>query len=102
MTEEVTYYALVWPGHEEPTGIVRRHEHDAGFRDEVLRDDMNWHTSSKVTEWKHGDTTEELVEIGEEAADRLIEQFRRRWGSDGRRDVRRTSPTIDHCGTNSS
>jgi hypothetical protein len=40
---------------------------------------MNWHHSSKVTKWKRGDATEDLVEISDEEAHLLIEQFRQRW-----------------------
>jgi hypothetical protein len=31
MAERITYYALIWPGHEEATGIARRREDDKGF-----------------------------------------------------------------------
>jgi hypothetical protein len=79
MSEKITYYALIWPGREEPTGIARRCEHESGFRDETLHKDMNWHLSSKIIEWKRGDATEDLVEIGEEEAKRLIGDFRERW-----------------------
>jgi hypothetical protein len=81
MAEKITYYALVWPGHKEPTGIARRREDEQGTTDEALWEDMNWHFTPTIVEWKRADSTEDLVEISEEEAKQLIEQFRQQWGA---------------------
>jgi len=46
----------------------------------MLRRDLTWKRDSVITEWKRGEATEELVEIGEDEAGELVERFRERWG----------------------
>ena len=79
MAEKITYYSLTLPGRDHPTGLARRRQHGSGFEDEALGKDMEWHFSPVIVEWKRGDSVEELSEISEEEAGRLIEDFRERW-----------------------
>ena len=38
-----------------------------------------------IAEWEHGDFDNELVEVSHEQASKIIEYFRREWGSGGSR-----------------
>jgi hypothetical protein len=69
---------------ENPAGIVRRHEFDGGgFVDEGLHRDLSWHRTPAIIEWERGDFPDELVEITDLEADRIIARFRQRWGTPG-------------------
>jgi hypothetical protein len=81
VAEKTTYYALIWPGRTEPTGIVRRREDEQGSTDEALWKDLNWHFSPTIVEWERADSTEDLVQLTEEQAEDLIERLRQRWAA---------------------
>lgn len=78
MAEKITYYAIIDMDstRAEPSGLARRHEYEGGIRDEALGRDLNWRRSSIVVEFKRNESTEDLVEVSEEEAQRLIEYFR--------------------------
>jgi hypothetical protein len=76
--EKVTYFAVALRG--KPAGVARRRRlADGGIEDEMLRHDLTWQRDSLISEWKRGDATEELVEIGDEEAAQLVERFREKW-----------------------
>jgi hypothetical protein len=79
MAEKITYYAMTPSTRNEPMGIARRREHDNGSRDEALWKDLEWHASASIVEWERGESSDDLREISEEDANRLIEHFRERW-----------------------
>jgi hypothetical protein len=83
MAEKITYYAIVAPGTtlEEPAGLARRREDDEGIEDEALGRDLGWHFSPVIAGWKRAESTDDLVEISEEDADRLADRFRQRWNT---------------------
>lgn len=78
MGEAVTYFAVALQG--KPAGVARRRRlADGGIEDEMLRHDLTWQRDSLIAEWKRGDATEELAEISEGDAAKLIERFREKW-----------------------
>ena len=86
MADKITYYAIVGGSNtlENPRGLVRRLEHDDGPSDEGLRVDFGWKFTPVIAEWERGDFSNELIEVSHEQASKIIEYFRREWGSGGR------------------
>jgi hypothetical protein len=69
---------------DRPAGIVRRlDDYDEGFVDEGLHRDLGWHRTSVIVEWERAESTDDLIEISEDEANRIIERFRARWSADG-------------------
>ena len=85
MAQRITYYAVVGGNRtiDNPSGLVRRLQHDDGPADESLRRDFSWKFTPVIVEWERGDFGEELVEVSHEQAEKIIEYFRGRWGSAG-------------------
>jgi hypothetical protein len=82
----ITYYAVIddESTRDRPAGIVRRLEDSGdGFVDEGLHRDLGWHRTSVIVEWERAESTDDLVEVTEDEANRIIEQFRARWSADG-------------------
>ena len=82
MPNKITYYAIVGGSNtiDKPRGLVRRLEHDDGPADEVLRVDLSWKLTPVIVQWERGDFDDELVEVGHEQADTIIQYFREHWG----------------------
>ena len=85
MLQKITYFAIIGGGRSvsNPSGLVRRLEHDDGREDEALRRDFSWKFTPVIIEWERGDFSEELVEVSHEQASKIIEYFRERWGASG-------------------
>jgi len=86
MTTRTTYYAIIdhRATREDPAGIARRRPLESGgFRDEALDRGLNWQFTPLIVEWKRAESTDDLVEVSEEEAERIIERFRAKWGSEG-------------------
>jgi len=85
MAQRITYYAVVGGNRtiDNPSGLVRRLQHDDGPADESLRRDFSWKFTPVIVEWERGDFGEELVEVSHEQAEKIIEYFRARWGATG-------------------
>jgi hypothetical protein len=81
--DKITYYAIVGGSNtvDNPRGLVRRLEHDDGPSDEALRDDFSWKFTPVIVEWERGDFDDELVEVSHGQADKIVQHFRREWGS---------------------
>jgi hypothetical protein len=81
MAEQITYYAIIdyRATREDPAGLARRVRHDTGFRDEALERDLNWRFTPAIVEWERAESTDDLIEVSEEEADRIVERFRREW-----------------------
>jgi hypothetical protein len=81
----ITYYVVLddESARDHPAGIVRRLEDSDGFVDEGLHRDLGWYRTSAIIEWERAESTDELVEISEDEANRIIERFRARWGTPG-------------------
>jgi hypothetical protein len=86
MAGQTTYYAIIdhRATREDPAGIARRRPLEAGgFRDEALDRNMNWQFTPVIVEWKRAESTDDLVEISADEAERIIERFRAKWGAEG-------------------
>ena len=85
MPDKITYYAIIGGDRtvDDPYGLVRRLEHEDGPEDEGLRRDFSWSFTPIITEWRHGDIDDELVEVSHVQASRIIEHFREMWGPFG-------------------
>ena len=86
MAEQTRYYAVI--DHratlENPAGIARRRSlEDGGFQDEALARDLAGKFTPVIVGWERAESTDDLVEITEDEANRIIEQFRTRWSADG-------------------
>jgi hypothetical protein len=78
MAEGVTYYAIVdvGKGADDPVGLARRRVLDnGGILDEALQRDRSWARSSAIVEWKRGDLSFKLVEVGDDEAQRISERL---------------------------
>ena len=83
MAEQVTYYGLLGlrDSRENPSGLARRRVMaDGGVVEETFRRDLQWHKDSVIWEWRRGESSEELVEISEIEAERVMEEFRKLFG----------------------
>jgi hypothetical protein len=86
MAGQTTYYAIIdhRSTREDPAGIARRRPLEAGgFRDEALDRNMNWQFTPVIVEWKRAESTDDLVEINADEAERIIERFRAKCGAEG-------------------
>ncbi len=85
MAGEVTYYAIVGVGRtaQAPSGLARRRYAAAGPVDETLRRDLTWKPDSAIVQWEYGEVGADLIEISEEAADRLVAMFELAWDEPG-------------------
>jgi hypothetical protein len=86
LADLITYYAIIddFATRAKPVGVARRRLlSDGGIRDEALGRDLTWHLSPVIVEWKRAESSDDLVEISEEEADRIIARFRERWGTPG-------------------
>jgi hypothetical protein len=84
--EQFTYYAIIdrWASRDDPAGIARRRRPPSGgFRDEALTRDLSWQFTPLIVGWERAESTDDLVEVTEDEANRIIEQFRARWSADG-------------------
>jgi hypothetical protein len=82
VTERVVYYVVTLNAGEgaNPVGLARRRWlTDGGIVDEMLRNNLSWERDTVITEWKRGEATEELLEISEDEARVVMEQFREKW-----------------------
>jgi hypothetical protein len=85
MPDKVKYYAMVLAGDtpRSPSGIARRRYLDNGsVRDEAVKQGLTWDRTPLLAAAERGDMTFEFVEISEEEAERIIEGFREKWGSE--------------------
>jgi hypothetical protein len=78
----ITYYAIVdyRSTPKEPAGLARRRVLDTGeIYDEALNRGLGWEFTPLISEWRRAESTDDLVEVSEEEAERIIEGFRTRW-----------------------
>ena len=77
---EVQYYVIVAsPDARGASGLTRRTYAERGPVDETLRQDLSWQLDSAIVEWEYGDLGAELIKIGEQEAENLVQAFRSRW-----------------------
>jgi hypothetical protein len=79
MDTKVTYYAIVddFSSEEKPAGVIRRVEHDGGERDEQFGYDLAWTRSPLLYSYERGDGDNQIYEISEDEANRIVERIRR-------------------------
>jgi hypothetical protein len=86
MAAQITYYAIIdyRATREDPAGIARRrYVESGGFEDEALDRNMNWQFTPVIVEWKRAESTDDLIEISEDEAERIIERFRAKREAEG-------------------
>lgn len=80
MPEQVTYYAIVddHSSRDDPGGVLRRIRHDGGERDEAFgHRTLEWGHTSLLYSYERGDGDNQLFEISEDEANRIVERIRR-------------------------
>jgi hypothetical protein len=78
MSEQITYFAIVddFSSRDAPAGVLRRVKHDGGQHDEAFGRDLIWSHSSLLYSAERGDLQNELVEISEDEAERIVARIR--------------------------
>lgn len=79
MATKTTYYAVVddYSSHEEPGGVLRRVEEEGGEYDEEFGHDLEWTRSWLLYSYERGNMDNQLFEISEDEANRIVERIRR-------------------------
>ena len=79
MPTKVTYYAIVndYSSRDEPGGVLRRIEDGNEEHDEQFGRDLVWTQSSLLYSFERGNLDNELYEISEDDANRIVERIRR-------------------------
>ena len=79
MPTKITYYAIVddYSSRAEPAGILRRTETDEGQNDEQFGHDLAWTYSPLLYSYERGNMDNQLYEISEDEANRIVERIRR-------------------------
>jgi hypothetical protein len=86
MPDKVNYYVMLLADDtpSNPSGVARRRSlENGGVHDEAFKRDLSWGRTPLIAAAERGDMTFELVEVSKEEAERIIEGFRAKWGSDG-------------------
>ena len=78
MTEKFTYYAIVdsHTSRQEPSGVLRRVEGENGEYDEEFGHDLAWTRSWVLYSYERGNGDNQLYEITEDEANRIVESIR--------------------------
>jgi hypothetical protein len=76
---QITYYSIVddHTSREEPSGVLRRVEDDKGEYDEEFGRDLAWTRSWVLYSYERGNGDNQLYEISEDEANRIVERIRR-------------------------
>jgi hypothetical protein len=79
MPAKITYYAIVddYSSREEPAGVLRRIEADEGQDDEQFGYDLEWTHSPLLYSYERGNMDNQIYEISEAEANRIVERIRR-------------------------
>jgi hypothetical protein len=79
---KTTYYAIVddFSSREEPVGVLRRVEGGNLERDEEFGRDLAWTRSPLLYSYERGNLDNQLYEITEDEANRIVERIRRSVG----------------------
>jgi hypothetical protein len=78
MPPKTTYYAIVdsHTSREDPSGVLRRVEEDNGEYDEEFGRDLTWTRSWVLYSYERGSGDNNLYEISEDEANRIVERIR--------------------------
>lgn len=79
MPTKITYYAIVneFSSKERPGGIIRRIQDDEGRDDQAFTRNLEWEHSGTLYSYERGDGDNQIYEISEEEAERIVERIRR-------------------------
>jgi hypothetical protein len=79
MPNEITYYAIVneFSSRERPGGVIRRVIDGEGRDDQAFTRNLKWEHTGTLYSYERGDGDNQLYEISEDEADRIVERIRR-------------------------
>jgi hypothetical protein len=84
MPAKITYYAVVneFSSRELPGGVIRRIVDDDGRDDQAFTRNRTWEHTGTLYAFERGDGDNQLYEISEDEAERIVERIRRAVGGD--------------------
>ena len=79
MPTKITYYAIVdeFSSRERPGGVLRRVQDDEGQEDQSFTRNLKWEFSPLLYSYERGDGDNQLYEISEDEANRIVARIRR-------------------------
>ena len=79
MAPEVTYYAIVddFSSRKEPAGVLRRVIDAEGRDDQAFTTQLKWEHSGSLYSYERGNGDNQIYEISEDEANRIVERIRR-------------------------
>jgi hypothetical protein len=79
MPTKITYYAIVneYSSKERPGGVIRRIQDDEGRDDQAFTRNLKWEHTGTLYSYERGDGDNQIYEISEEEAERVVERIRR-------------------------
>lgn len=79
MPTKITYYAIVneYSSKERPGGVIRRIQDDEGRDDQAFTRSLKWEHTGTLYSYERGDGDNQIYEISEEEAERIVERIRR-------------------------
>ena len=79
MPTKITYYAIVneHSSKERPGGVIRRIQDDEGRDDQAFTRNLKWEHTGTLYSYERGDGDNQIYEISEEEAERIVERIRR-------------------------
>jgi hypothetical protein len=79
MPTKIIYYAIVddFSSREEPAGVLRRIIDDEGRDDQAFTTNLKWEHSGSLYSYERGNLDNQLYEITEDEANRIVERIRR-------------------------
>jgi hypothetical protein len=79
MPPKITYYAIVddYSSRAEPAGVLRRTATDEEQNDEQFGPDLEWTYSPLLYSYERGNMDNNLYEITEDEANRIVARIRR-------------------------
>jgi hypothetical protein len=79
VAERVTYYAVVndYSSRERPGGVIRRIVNDERRDDQAFTRSQEWQHTGTLYSWERGNGDQQLYEISETEANRIVDRIRR-------------------------
>jgi hypothetical protein len=79
LSAKITYYAIVneYSSREEPGGVIRRMVDDGERDDQAFTRDLKWEHTGTLYSYERGDGDNQVYEITEDEANRIVERIRR-------------------------
>jgi hypothetical protein len=78
MSTEITYYAIVddFSTREHPAGVLRRVIDHEGRDDQAFTTSLKWEHSGSLYSYERGNGDNEIYEITEDEANRIVDRIR--------------------------